>query len=414
MPSGWRSRVELIVEVGLRGAAGGTFQWDVSDWDEQLWGGVEPTWADLEASEVRSVTTQRGRRAGARERHRTGTATVVLWWTAPEGRWLFKPTTPVRLGQELRLRARVDGGDPIPIYRGTINELRDAWDPVGPYEVTANLVDRKADLAAVDLPEEPVEGLGDTTDARLARIITEKAGIDEHYLRLATSSVEHASSNFARNLLDEAEVAVEGENGAFYVDREGYFVFRPRGWHTSDTRAIEEQQTWTNVEGDPLAVHPMSFGTYQSARDLTNEVTMARVGGTAYTVVDADSQLVYGRRTYPRMDLTLRFDADVEATADELLEQLRDRTEGLGALTGDLHPRASLAWLEGLLDVELGDRHEVVWDDGSGDLYAEAHHVQGVGHTVTPEAWRVNVDLWHYTEPPAQWGTAVWGLSEWS
>jgi len=417
-PAGWRKRVELLVELGLRGAASGSFQWDVSQWDSGAgWSGLEPSFVALEASEVESVYVRRGRRNGV-DRYPTGTATLTLVWTAPGDHWVFRPSSPVRLGQELRLRARVDGSALLPLYRGSVRQVTDDWDPDGPYRVTVHMADRKADLAAVDLPERPLEGLGDTTDARLLRILG-LAGISDYYARFRPGLAEHQSSNFARNLLDEAEVSVEGEGGSFYVDRDGFYAFLERGWLETSPRAMAVNLTWTNVLGDPEAASPSSFRTGQTLDDLVNQVSMARAGGTAYTAgPDTDSSLTYGLRTYQRFDLTLRYDADVTLVADERLAQLKDRTQRVDKLQADLNPRASTEAIRRLVDIELGDFEEVIWLDGTGELFHEAYHVQGVEHRVTMDSWSVAVDLWHYlgTEfPPAEarWGSATWGVSVW-
>ena len=417
-PAGWRKRIEVVIELGLRGEAAGSFQWDVSSWDSGSgWSGLEPTFVPLEPSEVESVQTSRGRRSGA-ERHKTGTATVTMIWEAPGGHWIFRPDSVARLGQELRIRARLDGSSAlIPIYRGSIRDIRDQWDPDGPYRVTLGLSDRKADLASVDLPERAVEGLGDTTDQRLDRILG-FAGVSSYYERFGSSSVQHSSSNFARNLLDEAEVTVEGEPGAFYVDRDGFYVFRPRSWYLTDPRATEVMLVWTNLLGDPEAASPKAFGTGMSLQDLVNQVSMARAGGTAYTAgPDTDSSLIYGLRTYQRFDLTLRYDADVSYAADDRLAQLKDRRQRLEALTLEVNPQATAEALRRALDMELGDMQEVIWDSADGgDPFAEAYHVQGIQHRITTDSWSISADLWHYigVSLGATWGSAIWGSSEWS
>jgi hypothetical protein len=415
---GWRARIALTVEAGYRGEAVGGFQWDSSSWDSAAaWSGLEPTFLAIDASEVAGVTIGRGRRAGS-ERHRTGVATVELVWTNPEGHWLFKPAPPLTLGQELRLLASVDGGAPIPLYRGSIRSVKDQWDPDGPYRITANLVDRFADLASVDLPEQAVVGLGDTTSQRLSRI-NALAGISAYYERFEAAVVEHSSSNFARNLLDEAQVTVEGESGHYYVSRDGFYVFRGRDWMLDDARSATPRLVWTNALGDPSSAHPVNFGGGQSLDALVNQVSMARAGGTAYTVTDSDSVIAFGLRTYQRFDLTVRYDAAVTEAADRVLEELHERTNILDALEGEVDPRSVTAAITALLDVELGDAHEVIWEDGSGAPFVEIYHVQGIKHRITSDRWRVGVDLWHYsgtTAPPtgSVWGTAVWSVSQWN
>lgn len=415
--AGWRKRIELIVEVGLRGAAAGTFQWDVSSWDSGAgWSGLEPTFVALEPSEVAGVTIQRGRRSGV-ERYRTGTAQVQLVWRSPEDHWILRPSPPVQLGQELRLLARVDGSSSlVPLYRGGIRDISDDWSPDGPYRVTVQLSDRKADLAAVDLPERPVEGLGDATDERLSRILG-LASISDFYTSFEPGLATHQSSNFARNLLDEAEVTVEGEGGSFYVDRAGLFVFLARGWVFAAPRSTEVQLLWSNVLGDPDAVAPLGFSTGQSLGDLVNQVSMAKAGGVAYTAgPDTDSVLTFGLRTYQRFDLTLQDQADVELAADARLAELHNRTRKLEQLSAEVDPRQSASWIRALLDQELGDMQQLIWDDGSGTPMAEAYHVQGLTHRVTQDRWTVSTALWHYagTTVASTWGSGLWGSATWS
>lgn len=414
---GWRTRVELTVEAGYRGAAVGGFQWDLSHWDAGAgWSGLEPTFIPLNPSEVAGVTISRGRRSGS-ERVRTGTATLDLVWRTPTGHWILKPSPAVALGQEMRIVASVDGGAPQTLYRGSVRAAKDSWDPDGPYRVQINLVDRFADLAAVDLPEGPLVGLGDLTNERLARILA-LANISAFYERFEVGVVQHGSSNFARNLLDEAQVTVEGESGLFYVDRAGFYVFRGRDWMHDDPRASTPQVVWSNVLGDVTTVSPTNFGGGQSLDALTNQVSMARAGGTAYTTSDPDSILSFGLRTYQRFDLTCRFDTDVTEAADRLLEDLSHRTNILDALEAELDPNGSAASLAKLLGMEIGDAQEVIWDDGGGDLWATWLHLQGIRHRISPNSWRVGVDLWHYAdtgpEGASLWGTAVWGTSQWS
>lgn len=425
---GWQGRIDPIIEVGLRGAAAGSMQWDVSNWDSAAtWSGLEPTWVALDAWNLESVQTRRGRKNGV-SRHAAGTGEVVLVWPEAAGKSTFRLTAPVRLGQEMRIRARprdLDGTpyDIVPIFRGAVRDVVDGWEPNDSgkkeFRVTVRLTDRFADLAAVNLPEGALEGLGDFTDDRLLRIL-EKAEIDPFYARFAPGIVEHQSSNFARNLLDEAQVAVEGEVGEFYVDREGFYVLRPRHGSDPTDRETNVQLAWTNgadmaTEGYPVA-HPLDFGSGQNLDDVVNQVSMARAGGTAYTASDADSKLQYGLRTYQRMDLTCRYDADVTWAADWRLDQLKDRTQRIDALTGAVLPLADGADLVALLDVELGDKHFVHWDDGDR-IVSGSLHVQGVSHRIDGDAWEVTADLWAYAgEGPvteAIWGEAVWGSDRW-
>lgn len=425
-----RDRVDVIVEAGLRGEAVGEMVWDVSEWDDvgSTWSGVEPTFVALDGWEILGVSTSRGRAAGNR-RQPAGTATIELGWRSPAGKWSFRPTSPVALGQEMRVSCHardVDGesiSGIIPIYRGAIRRIQDGWIPDSSdvtrqrFRIQVSLTDRFADLAAVDLPEQSVIGLGDLTDERLARIF-DLAAIPTYYLRAAVGAVEHSSSNFARNLLDECQVTVESETGDLYVDRDGFVVFRERLGTGAYDREDDVQLTWAN-DGDAGSIAPTAFGTGQDLDDVVNQVSMARTGGTAYTAggPSTDSALRYGLRTYQRFDLTCRYDADVEYCADFWLAQQQDRTQRIDQLGAQVNPEMPDAELLALLDIELRDRHLVRWTDGDAVLEG-ALHVQGVSHRISGSTWTIGVNLWAYagdglSQAPARWDSGIWSVDVW-
>jgi hypothetical protein len=430
-----RDRVQVIVEAGYRGAAVGGMTWDVSHWDTgATWSGLEPTWVELNGWTVESVRTQRGRQR-ANERHPAGTATVVLVYRTPRGAWSFRPTAPVALGQEMRVRARpraLVGGatlSTIPLFRGAIRQISDTWTPSSPdhpglFRLTCSLSDRFADLGAVNLPEQSSAlGLDDLTGARLARILG-LAGVPTAYLRgrdglaLPAGAVHHQSSTFARNLLDEFQVAIESETGDAWVDREGYIAFRERLGTGSYARETTQQVAWSN-DGTPGSIAPGRFGTGQHLNDVVNQVSRSRVGGTAYTAggPSSDSALRYGLRTNQRFDLTCRNDPDVAYCADYWYDQLSDRTQRIDQLQARIDPNMADARLVDLLDVEIGDRHDITWTDYLATMTGTVH-VQGVSHTIDADSWLLGVDLWAYageglTAAPDRWGSSYWGTAIW-
>ena len=429
----WRRRVELRVEAGLRGVAAGNLVWDVSSWDSGSWSGLEPDFVPLSGSEIEAVSVTRGRQK-AYSRVSAGTAELALVWREVGDRWSMRATSPIQLGQELRLSARVlerpagvDLGAPatdwIPLYRGAVRSIVDKWDPdSGEFRLLCRLTDRLAELAAVDLPEGPLVGNGDTTDARLLRIL-ELAEVDASYALLDPATVEHQSSNFARNLLDEAQATVESDAGSvLFVDRSGRIrLLRPLAWAAGSgvERATTTQMTWSNVSG-VAPVGPTDFGTGQDLDDVRNWISAARSGSTAYTASDPDSVITYGKRTNQRFDLTCRYDADAEARADFWLSELAGKTERIDAVSGEIDPDADVANIQDLVDVELMDRQAIYWMDEPGGMEG-TFHVQGVKHRVTAQSWRVDVNLWAYAgegftpiATGALWGTAVWGVSTWS
>lgn len=433
----WRDRVSVVVEAGVRGVAVGGMVWDVSQWDEATWSGLEPEWSALGDCVVEQFAIVRGR-SGGFGRHSVGTCELSVVWPAPEGRWSFRPTAPVSLGQELRLRLLVPGAsdEPIPLYRGMIRSLTDEWTRDGPFRIRARMVDRFNELGAVDLPEaSSAVGLGDLTHERILRILA-LAEIPEARAVMGTNAddsgtVQHQSSTFARNLLEEAWTTVEGEAGSdLVVGRDGLFGFRrARYWMapeagTPNPRWNESLLTWTNdPSGAPLEFCPVTPGGFATGRnldDVVNRVSYARAGGTAQTAEDSDSIIRYGLRTYQRMDLTNRYDTDVLANAELRVAELAERSDVVEALRAEFDPSFAPAEALAFLDVDLGDQHAVRWDDGAGAM-AGTFHVQGIRHRVTRDHWTVELNLWAYAgnglEPVedeiGRWDSARWDVSVW-
>lgn len=428
--SSWRDRVELVAEIGVRGTATGDMVWDTSHWDTGHWSGLEPAWSAISGAEVESFGLDRGRRS-ITQRNSAGTASLgLVWRDARGGRWSFRNASPLRIGDELRIRAIVDGGSPIPIYRGIVRRVRDGWSKAT-FRLQASLVDRLADLGAVDLLEVSPEGNNDLTHQRILRILS-KALIDPGLAAMGTGfddsgTVQHAASTFARNLLDEAMVTTESDAGSdLLVDRDGRITFRRAQWwkqiagHAAHPRWNVTRATWSNAElagaftYSPL--EPGGFGTGSDLDDLRNHISAARSGGTAIVVEDSDSVARYGMRTNQRFDLTCKDDAGVTAWANLYLAELSARVQRIDAVASELDPRSSSADLERYVDLELGDRHEIQWDDGDGML-SGIFHVLGIRLRVDPAHWHTELDLWAFggfgLAEGARWGSAHWGSATW-
>jgi hypothetical protein len=422
------------VEAGLRGVAAGNMVWDVSHWDAGTWSGIEPDFQPISGADIESVNVSRGREK-AYSRMSAGTSEIVLVWRDVADRWSMRSTSPIQLGQELRLMARVLGatheqgelGAPVtpyfPIYRGTVRSIVDAWNAgTNEFRLTCRLVDRLADLGAVNLPEQPLAGLGDTTDQRILRIL-DLASIDPAFASLDPATVQHGSSNFARNLLDEAQVTAESDAGStFYTDREGKIrLLKPQAWAPGSgvPRSTAAQMLWSNTPGGSEPVGPTDFGTGADLDDVRNSISAAHSGGTAATYEDTDSIIRYGLRTNQRFDLTCRYDADAAAWAQMWLAELGEKTERIDAVAGEINPDADSERIADLIDIELMDMQQIAWRDGVGELTG-AFHVQGVKHRVTARTWRVTVNLWAYAgrgfQPVAAslWESAHWQTDVWS
>lgn len=368
---------------------------------------------------LQALNIKRGRAKGV-ERMTPGTSSISLVladtaaWTAENA-----PGDPLWLGSLVRVRARVDGGTWRDLYIGTVRSIRDEWQLDGRLKITLAAVDHLGTLASVT--PEPAASLGvQAIVPRLQAInqmapgpvVTGLGPTSEDFG--ATGGPTLQASDMTRNLLDEAMLAAESDNGELWGGRGTSSVLRYRTWDAlmASARSANDQLVWTNMSWSTsvwdtatwdsgvwgsagVKVGTRTFATEMDTEELVNEVTLQRVGGTAVTRSADAGTTVYGRHTYQRTDLIAGDDAAIHQRAAWLLWQLSDRTARFDKLTTLLDPAASAALLDGLLDIELHDRHRIVWDTIAG-TYDLPVHVQGVEHSVSGDTWTVGVSLWHY------------------
>jgi hypothetical protein len=146
---------------------------------------------------------------------------------------------------------------------------------------------------------------------------------------------------------------------------------------------------------------------------ITNQVNLARAGGTQQTAQDSASIAVYDLQTFTRNDLMNDNDPAVASLAAWRVAETGSRLRLIDGIEVD--PLGDPAAWEGILDAgELGLNHRLVWDDGETVTDIPVH-VQGVTHTITPLTWKASLRVWdRYGFTPAagwdidDWDTAVW------
>lgn len=419
---GWQDRVDVVVEWGRRGNDSDVDAvWDVTDWDQvdRFWAGAEPQWLVLDDCELRFLDSVRGRAVGVGPIP-AATASVELLFTesvagvpVPGDRWSWR--SPISIGDELRVRAvDRDSGVTYPVFRGDIRSMADGWDPRDRFVLSLNLTGIKGRLGRVDLDAvDPPVGVGEGSGARIARI-ADLADVPPTRLDLDVGVTTVQGTTLARNMAGEADVTVASEGGDLFGAADGRLTFRDRYWLTADPRSVAVRMVWANVDvlpdpGVPVAC-PVTIGTRLALDYLENLVSLARAGGTAQVVEDTASRSRYGLQTYRRHDLINEDDADVLILAAWRLANNSHRLEIIDSI--EINPLGDPdGWVAGVLDVEVGDRHRLVWDDGDSLTDVELH-VQGVGHRVTPTAWSTSLRVWERRDPPG-WDFQVWDYSDW-
>jgi hypothetical protein len=180
------------------------------------------------------------------------------------------------------------------------------------------------------------------------------------------------------NVLAHIQSMTHVEQGRFFVDREGLFVFTERG---STGQPDFSTRTWADD------------GTGMSYRELTpvfdktlilNDVRLTREGGTEQAVQDLESYHRYNWRTKVETGLPLSDDAQVLDLAQRFIERYHDpelRIEGL--VDNAMQHR----FWDQVLDRDLGDLVKV--SETQTDI-AQVSAIEGIAHEIGQNTWVVS------------------------
>jgi hypothetical protein len=169
------------------------------------------------------------------------------------------------------------------------------------------------------------------------------------------------------------------EQGRFFVDREGLFVFTERG---STGQPDFSTRSWADD------------GTGMSYRELTpvfdktlilNDVRLTREGGTEQTVQDLESYHRYNWRTKVETGLPLSDDTQVLDLAQRFIERYHEpelRIEGL--VDNAMQHR----FWDQVLDRDLGDLVKV--SETQTDI-AQVSAIEGINHEIGQNTWVVSL-----------------------
>ena len=142
-----------------------------------------------------------------------------------------------------------------------------------------------------------------------------------------------------------------------------------------------------------------------------------RTSAPTITVTDNESVQLYGLRTYQRFDLVCEKLSDVERAAGWTLAQRRLRTVLSEPLVLNPDAQEGMSGWDLATDLELGDRHEVVWEtDPAEPAITYPAWVQSIEHRIGVDLWTVAVgtsEIWAYT-PAAGWDVDPWDTALWA
>lgn len=386
-------------------------QWDAAKWNQagSVWAGAA-TETDV-ACQIMSLSIQRGRDEPL-SRFRVGVCSMVI--DDPNG--LYTPWSDasdssaysrIRPGIGLRITATYQGTT-YPLFKGTVDAITDTFPNITGHAVAFNASDDLSYLGAYDGIEQPPIGDSDLAAQRLTRIFN-MVGY-QGVLKFDPGTIPLQPTTLAQNAENEAGIVIDTELGALLAQADGAILFKDRNGMVGDPHYTAVQYVFGEIAPE-LCYEDIELQT--DASHVRNVVSISNAGGTAVTVSDARSIARYGgRRTYQRMDLVHKDEAQSLTIAQQYLANYADaaqRVEALGIL-----PSVTPEVITAALRIDLLWRIQVRRRATGFQVVADLQ-VQGVEHAITPHEWRTTYRTFSANAVFAvgKWSVAKWDHGLW-
>lgn len=393
--------VEFKLELALGsadGQGGSTYDNPASQYDTATYSTDDIYWVDL-TSRLREVSGKRGR-GKLRSAFRPGVGTVALVNT--DG--VFNPQRGIQLigdqamrpGRWVRLSGKRTASDVwIPLWVMRVQALADE------YVDAAHDVISRWSLAGLETilearQEPPLESPDPVTDGQTfgerARYLWQDYIDAPDGLLVTPDTYEHPLTPTALggSSLDWFTDAALAEGGDFYVGKEGLWYARGRDWldfdapplfqvgayDLTDVVVLDATTSWDMTR----IVNDLAFTREEYEGEPQPPITQA--------AVNSSSQALYGKRGVVTQGIQAKEDADVKALADRAIERFAFdslRIESLELWS------PTLAGVDNLLNLELGDIIQVQIVTAVGWSYAMKVLVNEIEHIVNDKDWRVKV-----------------------
>lgn len=427
----WSGYVRLIVQAQI--APGVAFTMGQSTTDalnagnvmSQAGGlplGAEPQaqpsglWVDLtcDLTDV-EITLGATSNAGVLSKPEAGTLTAKLY--DPTGKYdPLNPTGPYSLSGVTRLlpgapiRAFAEVVNAVTstvsryaLFTGTADRWEESWTRYESDRV-CNLIasDTTKLFVKMDRDEQTPQGAGETTKARLQRIIA-FFGWDGVLVSPATSAATLQATTLAQSAWELVNRALDDELGFGFFEPQqpaatlapGFRWYDRTIWSTNPAPRLEigcedDDPSYADIATE---VQPASFDAL-----LRNAAYVSRSGGTMQTVKNAASITKYGEQSINRTDLGLNDDAGVTLWGQTLVSMGSYPRTVLDHVTLEpaVFPRREIppagqlgpdwVWIMVLGLRLLADAVRVVWHGPTYDVDVTARIV-GVKHAITTDHW---------------------------
>ncbi len=376
--------------------------------------GPDIVWTDISAS-VRSCRTQTSRRDRSLNAYQAGDLAVDL--IDPDA--AFDPTnltgpyvqggvSTLTAGLPVRVTATW-AGTTYPIWYGYVK----TWQPSDNDGVGGN---QWCTLTAVDAfgligRNNPVAqaaiGAGELSGARITRIL-DNARWSPTLRSIAVGNSTLQATTLAANSLTELQLTSASEQGALFVDREGYITFLDRYAAVTSTRSTVSQATFSDMAADPATTTPLARAPIRTDDEtLINRVQLGRSGGSVQIVEDPTSIAVYSGdvpRSWGRTDLLLQTDAEVLDAAGWILAQFATPENRFAEVIVQGAAAPTTLWPV-VLDLRHRDRITGKRKRRGAGVFTQDVFVEGISHQVAvDESGRVTWETGFTVTPTTGYG----------
>jgi hypothetical protein len=415
----YRGTVTLTVEAALSAATGSYGAWDSGIWDTSTWG-PDVVWTDV-SGYARQASTNRsfGRDVMTWE---SGSARVVLdnrdGRFSPanlSGPYVTSGVTQVRPWRPLRIRATY-GSTTYDVYNGYALAWEESYQVQrtgkGDSITTVPCTDELARLAGFDGLEQPAVGGEESAGRRIHRVLDNAGHTGTRSVDEGRNSMQ--ATTLAQNAVTELKLTTDSEGGALFVDGDGTVTFENQFALIENSRSNSIQATFGDGGGSELPYAEIEV--HYDGDLVKNIASFARVGGTAQTSSDNTSRALYGDRRESRTDLVCESDAQALGLAQWWVARYKDPELRVTKIT--IKPRRDPANLfPQALGRRVRDLIRVVRRPAGGHTITRDCFIAGISHTITPEDWTTEFELWSATAYTAfstsRWDTGVFDTATW-
>ena len=192
-----------------------------------------------------------------------------------------------------------------------------------------------------------------------------------------------ADPGTARTSLAALQTVTNSEYGAFYVGKNGYFVFQDRNVTTA---SIAGTPTVFNDNGSDIGYANAVWRLDDTL--IFNQANITRTGGTVQTAINQASIDKYFAHTYNQQNLLMQTDAVALDYARAYVASRAETSVRCDSIELDLYTDNYNAGITAALDLDFFDPVTITTNQPGSSTLTKTLQVFGVGHTITPNKWR--------------------------